>query len=139
MTQDGIVEESSVVTLAELRLQSAFREEVRPAAVRCVVLGEGAHVIVFVQAELRLGDPVQAGEPFAEYSPEITGRRGPWSIHSRTSTCRSSRLVQATVSGVRRMAGCASKVSPPGFFYKKVRKIPVIIELAEPPSVIFRK
>ena len=42
---------------------------------------------------------------------------------SSTSACRLSRLVQAIVSGKRMI----------------FRKIRVIIELAEPPSVIFRK
>jgi hypothetical protein len=82
MIQDGIVEEAPVVTLAEWRCHSAFRE--KPAQMLWDVLSLGM---------------VPMG------------------------ACRLSRLVQAIVSGTRMI----------------FRKIRVIIELAEPPSVIFRK
>jgi hypothetical protein len=82
MLQDGIVEEARGVTLAELGLQSAFRDEARPDAVGVLSWG-----------------------------------RAPM------STCRSSRLMQAIVSGMRMI----------------FREIPIIIELAELPSVILRK
>jgi hypothetical protein len=81
MLQDGIVEEVPGVTLAELGLQSAFREQVRPDAVGGVP-GEGA------RERLPLIEP---GAGNSEWMRMI------------------------------------------------FREIPIIIELAEPSSVIFRK
>ena len=54
----------------DLWLQPTGLEEFDPGGRRGVVLGQGAHVVVVVEAEGWGGDPVQPGKLLAEPAPE---------------------------------------------------------------------
>lgn len=108
---------------ADLGFEATVDEKVGPVVGWGIALGWRPHVVVVTETEIGAlcrargwrGDAMQGASCF----PKAAKKRvlgAPWGIHSSTSTCRSSRTVQAMVSGVR-------KKPPAGVFRKYLEGI----------------